>query len=525
MKRPIKNSLVLISLIIVGIVHLFTQASVAQTYTALHSFMGATNDGYYPLGGMVLTNNVLYGTTYEGGLYNKGTVFSIDTDGSNFEVIHSFDLTNGEEPESPMVLVGNRLYGITYWGGANPDNAGGVLYGLNLDGSNFKNLFNFESTNLSDAGGLYAFAPNLIYYNGLLYGVLGGDSTNNYTGAVFSINTNGSNFTILHQFQLSTAGSNGISPNSLTIENDTIYGITSGPFGADETIFSISISGTNFKTLYNFATNNLAPSDNYGLSPNFVTFANGQLWGTLEGDEDYGDSLSSGAIFSMDTNGNNFFLNVIFDAEETSGLDNGAWPQAGMFLADGALWGITRYGGTNDAGAIYALPFSDGATNTIDVYDFPANSTNGANPAALPILCSNTIYGEAPNNAGLSPGFIYRIDFSVLPTTIPVLSIALATNNQVVLTWQTNYPTYSLQSTTNLNPPVTWDFVSTPPVIISNLFAVTDNISTNWIITYVPPGGSTNGPTPPGSGGTVGTNGFYFSQTSTFYRLISTNSY
>jgi hypothetical protein len=47
----------------------------------------------------------------------NGTIFRIDTDGNNFEIIHRFDGTNGMTPRGPMVFIGNTLYGTTLAGG------------------------------------------------------------------------------------------------------------------------------------------------------------------------------------------------------------------------------------------------------------------------------------------------------------------------------------------------------------------------------------------------------------------------
>jgi uncharacterized repeat protein (TIGR03803 family) len=49
------------------------------TETILHSFTGQSGDGSLPVAGLVISSTgVLYGTTSEGGAYNKGTVFAIE---------------------------------------------------------------------------------------------------------------------------------------------------------------------------------------------------------------------------------------------------------------------------------------------------------------------------------------------------------------------------------------------------------------------------------------------------------------
>ena len=53
----------------------------AQTFKTLHHFH--TNDGRYPAHELVLSNNTLYGTAGVGGSFDRGTIFSLKTDGTD----------------------------------------------------------------------------------------------------------------------------------------------------------------------------------------------------------------------------------------------------------------------------------------------------------------------------------------------------------------------------------------------------------------------------------------------------------
>src|SRR5580693_3761837 len=81
----------------------------AQTFTPLYSLNG-TNDGSGP-GALILSGNMLYGTTTSGGSAGVGTVFKVGTNGQNYTLIYTF--TNGSDGENPssLVLSGNTLYG------------------------------------------------------------------------------------------------------------------------------------------------------------------------------------------------------------------------------------------------------------------------------------------------------------------------------------------------------------------------------------------------------------------------------
>ena len=83
--------------------------------TVLHSFAGGL-DGSVPEGGLVRDAvGILYGTTSLGGENFEGTVFSLDTGGTE-SVLYSF--LGGYEPVGAVIIdaTGN-LYGTTYYGG------------------------------------------------------------------------------------------------------------------------------------------------------------------------------------------------------------------------------------------------------------------------------------------------------------------------------------------------------------------------------------------------------------------------
>src|SRR5208283_839533 len=100
-------------------------------------------DGAQPYGKLILSSNMLYGTTRNGGLGGNGTIFAVSTNGTGFTTLYSFSagaknianiLTNsdGAEPEAGLVLSSNLLYGTTEHGGTNGT---GTVFALNLAAS------------------------------------------------------------------------------------------------------------------------------------------------------------------------------------------------------------------------------------------------------------------------------------------------------------------------------------------------------------------------------------------------------
>jgi uncharacterized repeat protein (TIGR03803 family) len=141
-----------------------------SNYKVLHNFAGWTQgDGQYPYGGLVLSGSTLYGTTYNGGSNILGTIFKIDTSGSNYAVLHHFSpngldfsrtpliTTNndGYYPFSGLVISGHTLYGTAYQGGAN---GSGTVFSMDTSGGNFTVLHNFALLTSTNSSGTFTNA-------------------------------------------------------------------------------------------------------------------------------------------------------------------------------------------------------------------------------------------------------------------------------------------------------------------------------------------------------------------------------
>jgi uncharacterized repeat protein (TIGR03803 family) len=108
-------------------------------YTNLYSFPAdggynafgyyANSEGVYPVG-LVLSSNTLYVTTYEGGSFGYGAVFSVNTNGTIFTNLYSFNYSGGGDSMSAgPIISGNTLYGTATDGGLY-DN--GTVFSLTL---------------------------------------------------------------------------------------------------------------------------------------------------------------------------------------------------------------------------------------------------------------------------------------------------------------------------------------------------------------------------------------------------------
>jgi uncharacterized repeat protein (TIGR03803 family) len=302
-------------------------------FTTLYSFTGFS-DGGIPDAGLVLSGNTLYGTT-SGDLYSAGTIFAVNTDGTGFTTLYSFGafcscdpyLTNSDGflPYGELVLSGSTLYGTAYYGGSG---AGGTVFAINTDGTGFTVLHSFNSVGANPVAGL-------VLSGGTLYGTTEWGGAMN-RGIVFKLNTDGTGFTVLYDsmgtgsfgslllsgnvlygatewggaldrgivFKLNTDGSgfealcNVAANNGLILYNNTLFGTTAGGGNSGPgTVFAVNTDGTGFTSLHSFAV------DTDGLWPNAgLVLLGSTLYGTaIQGGSSSipGVNAGSGTVFSL----------------------------------------------------------------------------------------------------------------------------------------------------------------------------------------------------------------------------------
>jgi uncharacterized repeat protein (TIGR03803 family) len=306
-----------------------------STLNVLH-FMDYPIGGFDPYGGVTLIGSRLFGVTYRGGppafkVISSGTVFSLNTDGSDYQILKFFHYQLGSTTRSPQQTVisdGTTLYGTTTGQLANDR---GAVFRLNHDGKDFKLLHSF-----SGPDGSYANSK-LDLVGSRLYGTTAGFSVPGFNhGTVFSLNTDGTDFRLLHVFQ----GADGSrSEGDLALSGSRLYGITAEGGDANKgTIYGVGLDGSGFETLHSFSTEGHTP---YGG----LTFFDGTLYGTTV----FGGPANAGTIFSIRPDGTGYKTVHFF-----TGTD-GANPLSPLLAVGSTLYGTTESGGTIGAGTIFAF--------------------------------------------------------------------------------------------------------------------------------------------------------------------------
>jgi uncharacterized repeat protein (TIGR03803 family) len=164
----------------------------AQTFTTLHSF--DNTDGAEPQVSLVQgIDGDFYGTTKFGGANGDGTVFKLTPSGT-LTTLHSFDDTDGAEPSGGFILATDgNFYGTTQAGGARGD---GTVFKIAPSGM-LTTLYSFCSesgcTDGADPSGGLVQAVDGNFYGPTADG--GADGV----GTVFKITPSGA-LTTLHSF-------------------------------------------------------------------------------------------------------------------------------------------------------------------------------------------------------------------------------------------------------------------------------------------------------------------------------------
>jgi uncharacterized repeat protein (TIGR03803 family) len=211
-------------------------------YQIIYNFQGQY-EGLWPHAGVISDGTYLYGMTNRGGDNSDGLIYRLLPDGTGYETLHEFsEVESGKYPEGELLYDGTWLYGLTQIGGVNNN---GVMFRIMPDGSSFEKLLDFEL----NTSGEYCMASFLLM-DGWLYAMnqSGGE---NGQGLLFKVQPDGSNFTVLLNFNLLVTGRAG---TSTPITDGTyLYCMTNhGGQYDDGVIFRIKPDGTEFLMMFEF---------------------------------------------------------------------------------------------------------------------------------------------------------------------------------------------------------------------------------------------------------------------------------
>jgi len=337
-----------------GAIFHFDPNNVASTYSIDHMFAGHdVDDGDNPRhDAMTPFNGLLYGTTLDGGTHNTGIIFSIGQDGTGYRVLLSLHNSIGEQSHSCFVVANDILYGMTAAGG---DNGEGVVFSFDPSAptptptatptptpANFQTLYSFACASLGkEPHGRLTLDPN----ETTLYGMTRKGGEHDF-GVVFSIDTSGNNYMVLHDFAGGDSDGATSDHGYVVQSGDHLYGMTTnGGHHDDGVIFKIKTDGHSFQLLHKFGETHHDGKNPYGS----LLLVGDQLYGTTAngGDNDLG------TVFVINTDGHNYQRLYSFSGKTNNG--DGSKPIDNVILVNGWLYGMTTEGGAYGQGGIFKV--------------------------------------------------------------------------------------------------------------------------------------------------------------------------
>jgi uncharacterized repeat protein (TIGR03803 family) len=208
-------------------------------------------------------------------------------------------------------------------------------------------------------------------------------------------------YKLLHNF----TGYDGAYPSGpLVVSGSTLFGTT--PYGGGKggfgagTIFKIQMDGTGYAILHKFG----GGIDDGGIPTGSPIFSGATIFGMTR----YGGTNNKGTLFKIGVDGAGFALLHSF----LGGAADGALPAGSLIISGSTIYGMTSKGGDSDSGTIFKMEI-DGTGYTL-LHKFSGGAADGADPSGSLILSNTTLYGMTScfgsGNSSHSWGTIFKME-------------------------------------------------------------------------------------------------------------------
>jgi uncharacterized repeat protein (TIGR03803 family) len=194
---------------------------------------------------------------------------------------------------------------------------------------------------------------------------------------------------VLYNFCSEEGCTDGRNPEAgLTFHGGNLYGTTylGGTFGAG-TVFELSPNGEegwNETVLYSFT----GGADGSGGYSSVIFDADGNLYGVTY----FGGTNGAGVVFELSPVGDSWTETVLYTFCSQGGCADGEYPLTNLIMdAAGNLYGVTNQGGSKGYGTVFELSTLGGSWTEQVIYNVPAQGA-GFN-AGLAMDAARNIYG------------------------------------------------------------------------------------------------------------------------------------
>jgi uncharacterized repeat protein (TIGR03803 family) len=416
-KRQLSNlffqrSLCCVAAMLIVLVLTLAQSARSQTYQVLYNFTGG-QDGASPEAGLTMDRaGNLYGTAYQGGTLNRGTVYKLAAHGAEWVLSPLYNFRGQEDGGAPIARVvfgpNGTLYGTTEFGGQLCGEGCGTVFNLRPPATLCKTvlcpwtetvIYSFSG---SGDGANPGYGDLTFDQAGHIYGTtyFGG---NDALGVVYKLTSSNGNWTesAIHTFSGVSDGANPYS-NVIFDALGNLYGTTfaGGPHGFG-TVFELMPSGSGWteNTLYAFQS-----STDGGKPFGGVVFDNA---GNLYGATSSGGTGSGGTAYELMPSDGSWIFSLLYSFTGSAYLP-GTYGSLTMD-AEGNLYGITAKDGAHGLGSVFKLTRSEGGWTETDLYDFTSGSGGEIPYGSVLIDASGNLYGTASAGGTNSYGVVWMI--------------------------------------------------------------------------------------------------------------------
>jgi uncharacterized repeat protein (TIGR03803 family) len=401
---------------------------VANIYTSKFDLTPAT--GYKPSGELILYNNKFYGLTLTNN-NTGGSIIEWNPITNTVEKKISLNNVRGSAASGSLLISGTKMFGVTKAGGADEL---GTIFDWDPATNVFAKRYDFGGKEDKFPTGTLTFA------NGKLYGACTKGGGINSIGLLFEWDPATSIYTRKYSF----SGPDGRNPNSsLTYFNNKFYGMTtfggakdSGviyewdpainvfskkidlsaatgtlPYGNlveyNNKLYGMTSTGNagNTGTIFEWdpATNVITKKIDFTGPTGYQPFGslalfNNKFYGTTTNGGPFPNL--SGTLFEWDPATNIILKKIDFSPS------NGYAAYGTLTLVNNLFYGVTYFGGANNAGVLFEYnPVTNGYTTK---YDFSV--ATGSNPQAGVTLSNSKLYGITRNGGSNSRGVIFEFN-------------------------------------------------------------------------------------------------------------------
>ena len=374
--------------LVVAFVSLAPDASAGQ-FKVLKSFASSGIEGAGPVGNGAVIGGKLYGITESGGTNGKGVLFRINLDGTQFEKIRDFSTAEG----SPSSLVGGQDKVLV-----STDSIPSRVFVHHTSTSAFSELAT-PPQNLSFLGVKLCFVDGENFYGVTGINWNGTDDIWN----VFKGSLSTGAIQVLYTF---SGGADGADPLHVADGGDVIYGVTRKGGALNRgTIFKMKKDGTGFEQLVAFGAEISNLVGDVRTSRSLVVLGN-KIYGTAR--QGGVGSETAGCLYSVNTDG------TMYSTLKTFNYDDPL--TAPICLATD---GNRLYLGMDDyQGGLVSLNANGSSLQTLVTFSYATFSPTGMDPDGM-VFSDGKLYGWNHEGGSGGTGTIWFYDPGVSSNPSP----------------------------------------------------------------------------------------------------------